>query len=283
MFKMQLKDNAKIVLRRVKMSKNVFLNKIIATTSTKTNEIDEEHIEAKDYICANPLAIYGAPPRTISECLEKFFPGYTQDAELMHMVAKLRPSKPTISSNPDTQMPIYDEDPEPDGCTLTCAFTETKLCDDISKKIGDTFLGCLYSEPNSPFSCDCPKFGKDFPKLLTAALKNSTFWGTPFESPLARRAFIALLNTTKVQVTIDGTFDVRPGYKVNIEDIPREYSGENNGKLHGNWIVLNVNHRIFKDRHQETTLTLVRDYSASNAENVSTASSNLGPIINIQR
>ncbi len=265
------------------MSKNVFLNKIIATTASKTNEIDEEHIEAKEYICANPLAIYGASPRTVDECLEKFFPGYTQDAALNDMVGKIRPSKTPTQSSTETTLLIYEEDPEPDGCTLTCAFTETKLCDDISKKMGDNFLGCLYSEPNAPFSCDCPKYGKDFPKLLAAALKNSTFWGTPFESPLARRAFIALLNATKIQVTIDGTFAVRPGYKVNIEDIPREYSGNNFGKLHGNWIVLNVNHRIFKDRHQETTLTLVRDYSADNASNISTANSNLGPIINIQR
>jgi hypothetical protein len=269
------------------MSKNVFLNKVIATNAVQTNQIDEEHIEAKEYVCANPLAIYGAPPRTTAECLEKFFPGYTSEASMIAMVGKLRPSKKTASGvdgdgNP-TGIDTWEEIPEPDGCTLTCAFTETKMCDDISKKIGDTFLGCFYSEPNAPFSCDCPKFGKDFPKLLTAALKNSTFWGTPFESPMARRAFIALLNATKVQVTIDGTFAIRPGYKVNINDIPREYSGNTVGKLHGDWIVLNINHRIFKDRHQETTLTLVRDYTSSNAQNTSTADSNLTPIINIQR
>jgi len=265
------------------MSKNVFLNKNIATTQVHINFIDEEHIEPKDYMCANPLAIYGSFPRTVSECLEKFFPGYTQNSELNEMLAKLRPSKPSISSDIDSDLPIYEEDSEPERCELTCAFSDTKMCDKIEERLGETFLGCYYSEPNAPFSCDCPFFGKDYAKLLTAALKNSTFWNTPFEAPLARRAFLALMNATKVQVTIDGTFKVRPGYKVNIYDIPNQYSGAQLGKLNGDWIVMAVNHKIFKDRHQETTLTLMRAYTNANIQNTNTQNTFIDPIINIQK
>jgi hypothetical protein len=265
------------------MSKNVFLNKVIATNATITNQIDEEHIENKDYICANPLAIYGAPPRTTSECLERFFPGYTQDKELNDMVAKLRPSKPTISSNPGSMLPIYDEDPEPDGCTLTCAFTEIKMCDEIEKKIGKTFLGCYYPEPNAPFSCNCPLYGADYPKLLTAALKNTTFWNTPFETPLARRAFLAFLNATKIQVSIDGTFNIRPGGLIDIYDVPNQFSSDFEGKLNGYWIVLSVTNKIFKDRHHETILTLVRAYAPENVPNTETKETNINNITNIQR
>lgn len=273
------------------MSKNVFLNKVIATNSTITNRIDEEHIENKDYICANPLAIYGAPPRTTSECLERFFPGYTQDKELNDMVAKLRPSKPSIESSKPTMLPIYDEDPEPDGCTLTCAFTEIKMCDEIEKKIGKTFLGCYYPEPNAPFSCNCPLYGADYPKLLTAALKNTTFWNTPFETPLARRAFLAFLNATKIQVSIDGTFNIRPGNLIHIYDVPNQFAagglgtdtGSSEGKLNGYWIALSITNKIFKDRHHETILTLVRAYAPENIANTETISGNIGRIINIQR
>jgi len=264
------------------MSKNVFLNKVIATTAVKTNQIDEEHIEAKDYICANPLAIYGAPPRTISECLEKFFPGYTQNAALNDMVAKLRPSKPSIPSDMDSELAIYEEDPEPDGCTLTCAFVETKMCDDIKEKLGDTFLGCFYSEPNAPFSCDCPSFGKDFPKLLSVAVKNSTFWNTPLEAPLVRRAFLAFLNATKVKVKIDGNFSIRPGYSVFINDPGNSFSGSANGKMHGFWVITSITHTIFKDRHHESTLTLARHYTSANSENTNTQDQNIRGL-NIQR
>jgi hypothetical protein len=265
------------------MSKNVFLNKVIATNATITNQIDEEHIENKDYICANPLAIYGAPPRTTSECLERFFPGYTQDKELNDMVAKLRPSKPSILSDETTQLPIYQEDPEPDGCTLTCAFTEIKMCDEIEKKIGKTFLGCYYPEPNAPFSCNCPLYGADYPKLLTAALKNTTFWNTPFETPLARRAFLAFLNATKIQVSIDGTFNIRPGGLIDIYDVPNQFSSDSEGKLNGYWIVLSVTNKIFKDRHHETILTLVRAYAPGNVSNTETKETNINNITNIQR
>lgn len=264
------------------MSKNVFLNKVIATTAVQTNQIDEEHIEAKEYVCANPLAIYGAPPRTTAECLEKFFPGYTQNAALNDMVAKLRPSKPSIASDVDSGLPIYEEDPEPDGCTLTCAFTETKMCDDIKEKLGDTFLGCFYSEPNAPFSCDCPSFGKDFPKLLSVALKNSTFWNTPLEAPLVRRAFLAFLNATKIKVTIDGNFSIRPGYSVFINDPGNSFSGSAHGKLHGFWVITAITHTIFKDRHHESTLTLARHYTEANNSNTNTRDQNL-PGLNIQR
>lgn len=264
------------------MSKNVFLNKVIATTAVQTNQIDEEHIEAKEYVCANPLAIYGSSPRTVPECLEKFFPGYTQNAALNDMVAKLRPSKPPISSDKSTGLLIYEEDPEPDGCTLTCAFTETKMCDDIKEKMGDTFLGCFYSEPNAPFSCDCPSFGKDFPKLLNIAIKNSTFWNTPLEAPLVRRAFLAFLNATKVKVTVDGNFSIRPGYSVFINDPGNSFSGSATGKLHGFWVITAITHTIFKDRHHESTLTLARHYTEENSANTNTIAQNL-PDLNIQR
>ena len=268
------------------MSKNVFLNKIIATTASKTNEIDEEHIEAKEYVCANPLAIYGAPPRTVDECLEKFFAGYTSNADVIAMVGKLRPSKKTVSGTDGdgepTGIDTWVEIPEPDGCTLTCAFTETKLCDDIKKKMGDTFLGCFYSEPNAPFSCDCPSFSKDFPKLLNIAIKNSTFWNTPLEAPLVRRAFLAFLNATKVKVTIDGNFSIRPGYSVFINDPGNSFSGSAHGKLHGNWVITAITHRIFKDRHHESTLTLARHYTGENYPNTNTQVQNL-PGLNIER
>lgn len=255
---------------------NAFINKTVATSNVRSIEVDDEHIEQKDYVCANPYAIYGSPPRTTTECLEKFFPGYTQDPEIAKMVAKLRPSKLKPNSTSE-----YIEIPEPDGCSLNFAFAASKACDLVEYYLGKSFLGCFYADPNSPFSCNCPSFGKDFPKLLTATIKSASFWKTPLETPLVRRAFLSILNSTKIQVTIDGTFNLKPGFKVLIND-PPDVNGVKEGKMQGYWIIQNMSHKIFKDRHMETTLTLVRAYNDENAPFTNTEDVNIEALINIE-
>jgi len=262
----------------VSFSNNVFINKTIATTPVKTIEVDEDHMEAKDYICANPYAIYGSAPRTTTECLEKFFPGYTQNQEIKELVAKLRPSKKITTSG--SGPPDYVEIPEP-GCSLDFAFSAAKACDLIEYHLGKSFFGCFYADPNFPFSCNCPSIGKDFPKLLAATIKTASFWNTPLETPLVRRAFLSILNSTKIQVTIDGTFDLKPGYKVLIND-PPDVNGIKEGKMQGFWIIQNMSHKIFKDRHMETTLTLVRAYNDENAPFTNTKDVNIEALINIE-
>jgi hypothetical protein len=244
-----------------KSGKNFFLDKTVSTNPVKVIEIDDPHMEAKDYICANPLAIYGSQPRSVDECLNNFFPGWTVDAGItLQLVAKLRPSKKTGSGvdlqtgNP-TGMDFWEEIPEPDGCSLTCEYIQTKLCDSIANKLDESFLGCFYQEPNAPFSCDCPNFGKNFPKLLNVALVNSTFWNTPYDAPLYRAALSSWLNSKKAEITVHGSFKVKPGSLIGIIDSPASYAVKN-GQLHGIWLVTNISHKIFKDRHHEMALTI---------------------------
>lgn len=270
------------------MSKNIFLNKTIAVTPIDITVVEEEHMENKEYVCANPLAIYGYQPRSVEECLNNFFAGWTiGGGETLQMVAKLRPSEKTASGvdgqgNP-TGLDFWEEIPEPGGCTLTCAFVKTKFCDELSKKLDDSYLGCFYHEPNSPFSCNCPYIGKNFHKILTVALKHSTFWNTPYETPLMRKAFMAFLNSIKVEINVEGNFNLKPGKKVFIIDTQNPQFSKRLGKLHGDWFIVSASHRIFKDRHFETTLVLSRVFVDANSQFYSTTVSDISILGTIQK
>jgi len=189
--------------------------------------------ENRTYGCANPESTEGYAPRTVQECESRFF---SDDATAL---AKLKPS----------------ED-EPTDSELVSAFTDLKMCSDISRQLGDSYLGCFYNDPNSPFSCNCPKQGSNFEKIQQVAIKNSTFWNTDPVSPLYRRALLSLMDAVKIDITIAGRFDLKPGDIITITDPPNPEYQQNNSKLDGKWLILSVNHKIFKDRHHETVLTL---------------------------
>jgi hypothetical protein len=98
-------------------------------------------MEGRDYTCANPDAIFHGSPRTLQECEQRFFAGYTG--------ITMKPSEC-----------------EPTECCLQAAFQDIKLCNEIQTQMGGEYLGCLLIDPNAPYSCDCPRVGKDFDKLL---------------------------------------------------------------------------------------------------------------------
>ncbi len=208
--------------------------KLLQTIITRTSQYrdaNEIFMEGRDYTCANPDAIFHGSPRTLQECEQRFFAGYTG--------ITMKPSEC-----------------EPTECCLQAAFQDIKLCNEIQTQMGGEYLGCLLIDPNAPYSCDCPKVGKDFDKLLNIAFKNSTFWNTDPVSPLYRKALLSLMNAIRVDIKVAGTFKISPGDIVTIYDqINPQYQTEY-GKLNGRWLVLSIKHHIFKDRHHEMTLTL---------------------------
>lgn len=208
--------------------------KLLQTIITRTSQYrdaNEIFMEGRDYTCANPEAIFHGAPRTIQECEQRFFAGYTG--------ITMKPSEC-----------------EPSECCLQEAFQDVKLCNEIETQLGGEYLGCLLIDPNAPYSCDCPKVGKQFHKLLNVAFKNSTFWNTDPISPLYRKALLSLMNAIKVDIKVAGTFNVSPGDVILIDDPVNPVYQTNMGKLNGKWLVLSIKHHIFKDRHHEMTLSL---------------------------
>jgi hypothetical protein len=217
--------------------------------------------ENRTYGCANPEATEGYPPRTIEDCESRFF---SDDPTAL---ARLKPSQT-----------------EPTDGELVSAFTNLKMCSQISSQLGESYLGCFYNDPNNAFSCNCPKQGADFEKIQNVAIKQSTFWNTDPISPLYRRALLSLMNAVKIDITVAGRFDIKPGDIIQIYDPPNPEYQLNGSKLNGKWLVLGINHRIFKDRHHEMVLSLSAFGNAVGADTFAdTSTSNITALESIER
>jgi hypothetical protein len=228
--------------------------KNISTTGIQAISPAEKFIEIKEYRCANPDAAENGGPISITECEQKYFQGYTG--------VTLKPSSPEPSDN-----------------DLESAFNNLKGCSFINDNMGAQYLGCFPEDPDAFFSCNCPKIGKKFPKLLKFATKNSTFWNTDLRTPLARNAFTKLLMTFKISITVNGNFRLFPGAIIEIVDTPLLGFQFNNPKIAGKWLVLSAKHNIGKDRQHETTYILS---AIANENFYKTLTSSINEI-NIQR
>jgi hypothetical protein len=216
-------------------------NKKIKNTSTSGIQAvspAEKFIEIKQYKCANPDAIEKGGPISIAKCEELYFQNYSG-----------------VTFKP--------QETEPSDSQLEAAFENLKGCSFISDNMGNQYLGCFIEDPDAFFSCDCPRVGKKFPKLLKLATKNSTFWNTDLRTPMARNSFTKLLGAFKISITVNGNFRLYPGAVIEIIDTPLLGFQYNTPKLAGKWLVLNAQHTIGKDRHHETTYVLSAIANAS--------------------
>lgn len=205
--------------------------KNISTIGIQAVSPAEKFIEIKEYKCANPDAVEKGGPISIAKCEELYFQNYTG--------VTLKP-----------------EEAEPSDSQLDAAFENLKGCSFISDNMGIDYLGCYIEDPDAFFSCNCPKVGKKFPKLLKFATKNSTFWNTDLRTPLARNSFVSILSSFKVTIVVNGNFRLYPGAIIEIIDNPLPGYQYNTPKLSGKWFVLSAIHSIGKDRHHETTYIL---------------------------
>lgn len=205
--------------------------KNISTIGIQAVSPAEKFIEIKEYKCANPDAAEKGGPISIAKCEELYFQNYTG-----------------VTFKP--------QEAEPSDSQLDAAFENLKGCSFISDNMGNDYLGCYIEDPDAFFSCNCPKVGKKFPKLLKFATKNSTFWNTDLRTPLARNSFTKLLSAFKVSITVNGNFRLFPGAIIEIVDTPLLGYQFNTPKLSGKWFVLSAIHSIGKDRQHETTYIL---------------------------
>lgn len=228
--------------------------KNISTVGIQAVSPAETFIEIKEYKCANPDAAEKGGPISIQKCEELYFQNYTG-----------------VTFKPQEQ--------EPSDTELENAFVNLKGCSFIAENMGSDYLGCHIEDPDAFFSCDCPKVGKKFPKLLKFATKNSTFWNTDLRTPLARNAFTKLLTAFKISITVNGNFRLFPGAIIEIVDTPLLGFQFNNPKIAGKWLVLSTKHNIGKDRQHETTYILS---AIANENFYKTLTSSINEI-NIQR
>jgi hypothetical protein len=102
--------------------------------------------------------------------------------------------------------------------------------------------------PEDDKVCPGPIIGPNFKFYKEYSKTNATFWNTPPETPLFRRAQTALMNAQRVKILVHGNINITPGTIVNIDYF----------NFGGRWMVYRVERTITAERHS-MYLYLMRD------------------------
>ena len=100
--------------------------------------------------------------------------------------------------------------------------------------------------------------GSNFKHYLEYSKTNATFWNTPKETPLYRKAQTALLTYQRIKIVVNGDFDIKPGNLVAINMPTPEMSSISETRFHGRWMVYKNEHIITSQKHS-MILYLMRD------------------------
>lgn len=100
--------------------------------------------------------------------------------------------------------------------------------------------------------------GSNFKHYLEYSKTNATFWNTPKETPLYRKAQTALLTYQRIKIVVNGDFDIKPGNLVAINMPTPEMSSISETRFHGTWMVYKNEHIITSQKHS-MILYLMRD------------------------
>jgi hypothetical protein len=137
---------------------------------------------------------------------------------------------------------------EPSTLELQMLEREISECEMIKShpQFGESWLGCVWDDPDSSYNCNCPCLGSNFPEYMKFNRTNATFWSTPLEAPLYRTAQMALFNANKITIDVPGDLYVVTGDVVKVV----AKRGDNKYKrFSGNWIVSTIKHLFNPDAH----------------------------------
>lgn len=104
------------------------------------------------------------------------------------------------------------------------------------------------------------KIGINFPYYLEYSKTNATFWNTPKETPLYRRAQVALLKYQRIKILVNGDFTIKPGNFVYLQKpVDNQNAIVLDSRFKGQWMVYRVERVINFGKHS-MYLYLMRDY-----------------------
>lgn len=151
-------------------------------------------------------------------------------------------------------------DPDPTDDELDDMVLDTKECLKIEDVLGEEYLGCLWDEPNSPSSCNCPCIGDKFHEYMEYTKSLATFWDTPPHTPLYRNAQGQLASSQVIQIGMVGNLNLRPGHIIRITIPPEEADPNIEEKnLSGKWMIQEITHEMNDPTIYFMRLTLTRD------------------------
>jgi len=100
--------------------------------------------------------------------------------------------------------------------------------------------------------------GEYFKYYLEYSKTNATFWNTPPQTPLLRRAQINLLLYQRIKILVNGSFKIKPGNMINIAYPTAESPVISQSRFAGRWMVYKVK-RIINAQKHSMYLFLMRD------------------------
>jgi hypothetical protein len=275
----------------------------------KSVNIEETHAMRNEYICANPegpVSNVGCSadeplckcpaqeliPRTqyIASIYELLIMGDSNfqesvKTEIAGGINKYAVVDGISGGNPDVldYFPDYTESvaylrgltvdyDEPTEDELDNLLDKSKECSRILEVLGEEWLGCVWEDPNSSLSCNCPEVGPRFADYLKYNNTIATFWNTPDYVPLYSAAQRALLSGQSIKISVAGDMSIRPGHIIKLEidsdnlnpdlESPRRFSintNRKNSKFTGKWLVSTITHRFTGVKLHKMELTLIRD------------------------
>tara|TARA_E500000318_G_scaffold40532_1_gene38819 strand:+ start:5238 stop:10784 length:5547 start_codon:yes stop_codon:yes gene_type:complete len=147
---------------------------------------------------------------------------------------------------------------EPTAQEISELESQIDECSLIEEKLGDSYLGCIYSDPNASNSCNCPEQGENFAEYLEASRTYATFWDTPNEAPLRRDAQMMQLTTQKAIGVLPGDLSLRPGQIIEVVN-PQPIDNKHPSKRSaGRWLIGSIKHNIRLGAHM-MGITCFRD------------------------
>lgn len=98
----------------------------------------------------------------------------------------------------------------------------------------------------------------NFKDYMAYSKTNATFWRTPKETPLYRRAQTNLLTYQRVKIVVNGDFSIKPGNLLSLNIPTGESKTLEFTRFHGQWMVYAVDRVITSQKHS-MILYLMRD------------------------
>ena len=212
------------------------------------------------YECANPDGPVTAPRRpTTEEELETWDPYINCPAQYLRPDAFIDESGELIIGAGGTA------DREPSCDEIKDLEAEINECDMIRTELGEDYLGCLFSNPKAPNSCNCPEQGTKYKDYLEHSRTYATFWDTPKETPLRREAQMIQFGYQTAVGLVAGDFTLKPGETIYIDVDAGDNSKYPVKRSGGTWMVTKLEHIITSGNHY-MKVTCKRDSVPNNLD-----------------
>ena len=147
---------------------------------------------------------------------------------------------------------------EPTDGELQNLLEELKECELIEEYLGEEYLGCSWTNPDHPSSCNCPCRGEKYNDYVEYIRTYATYWDTDKHAPLWREAQMALINAQKAVIVLNGDLTLRPGKMIKLFLEEPEAEGKQK-RMSGRWLVAGIEHIISAQSAHRMIVTLTRD------------------------